>query len=31
MDNLIQMGGMAGLILIALLTIGVVFARLYKR
>jgi len=31
MDNLIQMGGLAGLILIALLTIGVVFARLYKR
>ncbi|WP_374565209.1 flotillin family protein [Ideonella sp.] len=31
MDNLIQLGGMAGLILIALLTIGVVFARLYKR
>jgi uncharacterized membrane protein YqiK len=31
MDNLIQMGGLAALILIALLTIGVVFARLYKR
>lgn len=31
MDNLIQMGGLAGLILIALLTIGVIFARLYKR
>jgi uncharacterized membrane protein YqiK len=31
MDNLIQMGGLAALILIALLTIGVIFARLYKR
>ncbi|MEK8034966.1 flotillin family protein [Ideonella sp. DXS29W] len=31
MDNLIQLGGMAALILIALLTIGVIFARLYKR
>ncbi|HEX5682496.1 MAG TPA: flotillin domain-containing protein [Ideonella sp.] len=31
MDNLIQLGGLAGLILIALLTIGVIFARLYKR
>ncbi|MFZ5548445.1 MAG: flotillin family protein [Pseudomonadota bacterium] len=31
MDNLIQMGGLAALVLIALLTIGVIFARLYKR
>ncbi len=31
MDNLIQLGGITVLILIPLLTIGVIFARLYKR
>jgi uncharacterized membrane protein YqiK len=31
MSNLIEIAGLAGILLIALLTIGIVFARLYKR
>lgn len=31
MDNIIEMAGMAGIALVGLLTIGFVFARLYKR
>jgi uncharacterized membrane protein YqiK len=31
MSNLIEMAGMVGIALIALLTIGIIFARLYKR
>ena len=31
MTNLIEMGAIAGIALLALLTIGIVFSRLYKR
>jgi uncharacterized membrane protein YqiK len=31
MSNLIEMLGLAGIALLALLTIGIIFARLYKR
>ena len=31
MSNLIEMGAIAGIGLLALLTIGIVFSRLYKR
>ncbi|MBL8451391.1 MAG: hypothetical protein JNK97_01485, partial [Zoogloea sp.] len=31
MTNLIEMLGLAGIVLIALLAVGIVFARLYKR
>jgi uncharacterized membrane protein YqiK len=31
MNNLIEMAGLAGIALLALLTIGIIFARLYKR
>ena len=31
MSNLIELAALAGMVLIALLTIGIIFARLYKR
>lgn len=31
MNNLLEMGILAGIVLIGLLTVGVIFARLYRR